>query len=37
MKKRQDTNLSKKKGNLECDMFVDDFLVYETLIRRRAI
>jgi hypothetical protein len=37
MKKRQDTKLSKNKGNPECEMLVDDFLIYETMIRRRTI
>jgi len=36
MKKRQDTNLSKNKENLKFEIFMDDLLIYETLIRRRA-
>ena len=37
MKKRQDINLNKKRENLEFEMFVDNLLIYETLIRRTAI
>jgi len=37
MKKRQDTNIGKKKGNLECEMLVDDLLIYEALVQRRTI
>ncbi len=36
MKKRQDTNLSKKKENFECEMLVNTLLIYETLRRTMA-
>jgi hypothetical protein len=35
MRKRQDTNLSKNKDNLKSEIFMDDLLIYEILIRRR--
>jgi len=35
MKKRQDTNLSKNKENFKPEIFMDDLLIYEILIRRR--
>jgi len=37
MRKRQDTNLSKNKEKLKSEIFTDYLVIYETLIRRRAI
>jgi hypothetical protein len=35
MKKRQDTYLGRNKENLKSEIFMDDRLIYEILIRRR--
>ena len=36
MKKRQDTYLGRNKENLNSEIFMDDRLIYEILIRRRT-
>ena len=37
MRKRQDTNLSKDIEELKFEISTKDFLIYETMVRRRLV